>query len=292
VPTIKQIAQDWIKEHREIPGYNLPLRADYDALWERQWSTDHTPYTLETTIISMSWCYSIRDPDALLLYASIVKDNIPISFLGKGREADRKFIFGDWYYKNLDEFFLCQSMTLKRMVLAFKYLEKNDLIEFELYKREKTPTREVALKAKVRLNTERYKVITHQYSRYNWRNEAQKLTRAGYVYLLAGGDYYKIGRSVNVDIRIAQIEPKLPFEIKLVHHAKVKDMYETEAFLHEKFADKRVRGEWFRLTQDDVGWIKDWDGDTGEVDEIILAASRAESLAETQLDPETFFESD
>lgn len=81
-------------------------------------------------------------------------------------------------------------------------------------------------------------------------------SRAGYVYLLSGGGYYKIGLSKSVDIRIEQISPKLPFEIELIHQIKADDMVTLENQLHERFADKRVNGEWFMLAQEDIDYIK------------------------------------
>ena len=79
-----------------------------------------------------------------------------------------------------------------------------------------------------------------------------KRTHPGYVYLLKGGPYYKIGLSNNVTRRIEEISPKLPFETELICTIATEDMYELEAFLHEMFADKRANGEWFELDETDV----------------------------------------
>lgn len=79
--------------------------------------------------------------------------------------------------------------------------------------------------------------------------------RAGYIYLVAGGQYYKIGRSNDVDRRMTEISPKLPFELEVLFVLEVPDMYQAEANLHHKFRDKRINGEWFALDADDVGWL-------------------------------------
>ena len=79
---------------------------------------------------------------------------------------------------------------------------------------------------------------------------------SGYVYLLKGGEYYKIGLSKNADRRIEEISPKLPFETELICTITTEDMYELEAFLHEMFADKRANGEWFELDEADVETIR------------------------------------
>jgi len=78
----------------------------------------------------------------------------------------------------------------------------------------------------------------------------------GWIYLLKGDRYYKIGQSVNVSNRVEQIEPKMPFPIEIVHTFKVDDMNAAEKDLHERFANKRTGGEWFLLDKDDVEWLK------------------------------------
>jgi TetR/AcrR family fatty acid metabolism transcriptional regulator len=78
----------------------------------------------------------------------------------------------------------------------------------------------------------------------------------GFVYLLRGGDYYKIGRSEDVDKRIIQLASQLPFELELVHVIETDDVFLVEKLLLERFASKRTRGEWFALDDGDVAWIK------------------------------------
>jgi hypothetical protein len=85
---------------------------------------------------------------------------------------------------------------------------------------------------------------------------ASRINPPGYVYMLAGGEYYKIGCTNSVDKRLTQIVPKLPFEVQIVHLLEVPDMYRAEADLHRKFSDKRTNGEWFALDADDVAWFK------------------------------------
>jgi len=79
---------------------------------------------------------------------------------------------------------------------------------------------------------------------------------AGYVYVLQGGPYYKIGRTNDVDRRISQISPKMPFETKLIYVLATRDMYTLESELHKRFADRRANGEWFELEPEDVWYIK------------------------------------
>jgi len=80
--------------------------------------------------------------------------------------------------------------------------------------------------------------------------------RKGYVYLLSGGPYHKIGCAQDVDRHITQIQPKAPFVLNLVCSIPADDMYELESTLHGQFADSRTNGEWFILTPKDVEYIK------------------------------------
>lgn len=79
----------------------------------------------------------------------------------------------------------------------------------------------------------------------------------GYVYLIeAETGQYKIGRSKNPPNRLRAIGVKMPFKVEIIHTIQTNDMYSLEINLHQRFADKRVNGEWFALSQDDVDYIK------------------------------------
>lgn len=84
-----------------------------------------------------------------------------------------------------------------------------------------------------------------------------KRTYPGYVYLLQSpSGYYKIGRTSNPDDRIGTFHVKLPFEVEYIAVIQTDDMHELERQLHEQFAHRRVNGEWFNLSADDVEYIK------------------------------------
>lgn len=79
---------------------------------------------------------------------------------------------------------------------------------------------------------------------------------SGFVYLIWSQYGYKIGKAVNVKNRTKLFEVKLPFPIRVEHYAKFRDYTRAERSLHLHFQDKRLEGEWFSLTDDDVAFIK------------------------------------
>lgn len=94
----------------------------------------------------------------------------------------------------------------------------------------------------------------------NWCAEHQReqvgQERGGYVYLLkADNGLYKIGRSKSLDARIKQLGLILPYELELALVIETIDTTKLEQELHDHFADKRKRGEWFELDESDLCYL-------------------------------------
>lgn len=80
-----------------------------------------------------------------------------------------------------------------------------------------------------------------------------------YVYLMFNSktDKYKIGMTDNLKIRERTLQSEEP-DITLFRYRKCKDRKEAsflEKILHTLFLDCRVRGEWFLLSREQVGYI-------------------------------------
>lgn len=88
-------------------------------------------------------------------------------------------------------------------------------------------------------------------------SEAARWARAGYVYLLvAETGEHKIGFAREVSSRVCRLGTQTPYRLALVHSFYADDARGAEKELHRRFKSKRIRGEWFALSAEDVAWFK------------------------------------
>ena len=81
--------------------------------------------------------------------------------------------------------------------------------------------------------------------------------KPGYVYVLQSPTgAYKIGHSKNPHSRLKTFQVKLPFEVEYVCLVYSGDMQGLELELHERFDERRINGEWFALSEDDIAYIQ------------------------------------
>lgn len=118
----------------------------------------------------------------------------------------------------------------------------------------------------------RKKVIIHR-----------EIDHHGCIYLFRTGPYYKLGKSVNPELRFRGLQMMIPYPVEFVCSMAVDDMDAVELELHEKFAEKCHRGEWFLLNEQDVEFVKSIDSIPSI--EIVLETKSSVQLKESSLQP-------
>lgn len=97
-----------------------------------------------------------------------------------------------------------------------------------------------------------HQIWDEEFSKNNCRKTAKIKT---YVYIMIDHNtkYYKIGRSDTPLRREKTLQSEKP-TIELIY--KFECEYGIEKELHNKFYNKKIRGEWFNLDDNDIDYIK------------------------------------
>lgn len=77
-----------------------------------------------------------------------------------------------------------------------------------------------------------------------------------FVYLMESAGLYKIGYARHPARRLASINCGSASPVKLLWQTETDQFTHLERLLHEKFAAKRQRGEWFALDAADLALIR------------------------------------
>lgn len=103
--------------------------------------------------------------------------------------------------------------------------------------------------------------------------------RFGYVYIVKNGDLYKIGSARKPHKRIAQLRTAAPF-LEEIHHIPSISYRELEHLLHVYYRNRRVKGEWFVLTEEDMDFIATIDGEGNQLSSLKRQIKLDKLLAE------------
>lgn len=141
-----------------------------------------------------------------------------------------------------------------------KAIEESTATLSQVEKEKQSISQQIAALQKEKQRLEQIETRLQERDRIDAERQAAKeasrgqRSTAGYVYLLkeTNGIHYKIGRTNNPENRVKEFGVKLPFKVEYTHLIQTDDMYALEAELHIRYASKRVDGEWFLLSEDDV----------------------------------------
>jgi hypothetical protein len=71
-----------------------------------------------------------------------------------------------------------------------------------------------------------------------------------YVYIIKQSEFYKIGRTCNLEMRRAALQCSTPTKIDLIAYVETDELCALEKILHKKYKKYNSSGEWFLLPQD------------------------------------------
>jgi hypothetical protein len=80
----------------------------------------------------------------------------------------------------------------------------------------------------------------------------------GFVYIIKSELGYKIGMTKSIHDRTRIFNVKLPIEWEFEKIYCLKDYKLLEKFLHSKFNNKKINGEWFNLSEEDLILIENF----------------------------------
>jgi hypothetical protein len=158
------------------------------------------------------------------------------------KELSKEPVFSleDYYFeKECEEFSYELQGTIINKVLIFKIRTSKNLKKF------------VAL-----LNFQ--EVITIKNAEDLLRFSADLNVDFGFVYIIKSGLGYKIGMTKSIHNRTRVFNVKLPIHWDFEKVYCLKDYKLLEKFLHSKFEHKKINGEWFNLSEEDLKLIEDF----------------------------------
>jgi len=81
--------------------------------------------------------------------------------------------------------------------------------------------------------------------------------KPGWIYVLkADNGMCKIGQTTNLNKRIKQLGIQLPYELEVACTVWTDHVVIAEQILHKHYKEKRAKGEWFALTEENIAEIR------------------------------------
>jgi hypothetical protein len=102
-----------------------------------------------------------------------------------------------------------------------------------------------------RLERERRELARERREERKKPRKYQDHKKCGWVYIIQSPFGYKIGYTANPEVRMKAYG----FQITITHVIRSDDAPTIEKYLHDLFAAKRIEGEWFDLSSEDLEYL-------------------------------------
>lgn len=111
---------------------------------------------------------------------------------------------------------------------------------------------DIQLENRVNNTSEEFEALVRGYAANRRNNKSNN------VYLIqAENGLTKIGVSNDAYKRLKTLDVGSPVNLELLFYFNTDEAMRIEGFLHNKFAKKLVKGEWYNLSCSDIKWIKE-----------------------------------
>jgi len=80
---------------------------------------------------------------------------------------------------------------------------------------------------------------------------------------------YKIGKTINLKYRIKQLQTGCDSKLEIYKYIETDDN-NLEKYLHHYFKDKKIIGEWFQISNDNIDYIIDLINNTSKTDNLSI----------------------
>jgi hypothetical protein len=77
------------------------------------------------------------------------------------------------------------------------------------------------------------------------------MNKPGYIYIIKSLNLFKIGKSSGLN-RIKSYKTYNPHKLETIINIRVKNYHHVEKILHNIYKKKRISGEWFKLSNNDI----------------------------------------
>jgi hypothetical protein len=140
--------------------------------------------------------------------------------------------------------------SLDDVKTSLNFIQKSHLITWQF-----VATPDAILDGWIIVNFNREKI--DKISSGSWPRNKQDSYRTGSVYLVRNdhNGMVKVGRSLNVEKRLKTLQTSNPFPLTLILTILTNDSPQVESNLHKIFRHKRVYGEWFNLSDQDIDLV-------------------------------------